>query len=66
MSYAAAERLDMINEGVAQVEFTKLREMKYAPAINFDKRGMFLAETSPHDIYDKLNIGRGEALYTQK
>lgn len=66
LSYAAAERLDIVNQGVAQVVFTKLREIKFTPPIKFDKRGMFLAETEPHDISDKLDIGKGEVLYTQK
>ena len=66
LSYAAADRLGIINKGVAHVVFTKLREMKFTPPIKFDERGMFLAEIEPHDISDKLDIGKGELLYTQK
>lgn len=66
LSYAAADRLGIINKGVAQVVYTKLRELKFTPNISFDKNGMFLAEKKPHDIFDKLDIGQGEVLYTQK
>ena len=63
LSYAAADQLDIIGKGVAQVVFTKLREMRFTPPIKFDKRGIFLAEKDPHDI---LDIGKGQVLYTQK
>ena len=66
LSYAAADRLDIIKKGVAQVVITKLRELKFTPPIKFDKQGMFLAQTEPHGISDDLNIGREEVLYTQK
>lgn len=66
LSYAAADRLDIIKKGVAQVVITKLRELKFTPPIKFDKQGMFLAQTEPHGISDDLNIDREEVLYTQK
>ncbi len=66
LSYAAADRLDIIEKGVAQVVITKLRELKFTPPIKFDKQGMFLAETKPHEISDNLDIGGEEILYSQK
>ena len=66
LSYAAADRLDIVNKGVAQVEFTTLRELKFTPPIQFDKQGMFLVEKEPHEISDKLDLGRGEELYSQR
>lgn len=66
LSYAAADRLDIIEKGVAQVVITKLRELKFTPPIKFDKQGMFLAVTKPHEISDNLDIGGEEILYTQK
>ena len=66
LSYAAADRLDIIEKGVAQVVITKLQELKFTPPIKFDKQGMFLAVTKPHEISDNLDIGGEEILYTQK
>lgn len=66
LSYAAADRLGILNKGVAPVVLTKLRELKFTPPISFDKRGMFLVEKKPHDIFDKVDIGKEQVLYTQK
>ncbi len=65
LSFAAAERIGIIHEGVAKVEVTKLREFKFAPPIAFDRKGMFLAEENPHSAYDKIyDIDKLE--YTQR
>ena len=66
LSYAAADQLDIVRKGVAQVEYTTLRELKFTPPIKFDKQGMFLAEAEPHDISDKLDIPTKDVFYTQK
>lgn len=66
LSYAAAERLGIIAQGVAQIEFTRLRELKFTPHIQFDKKGLFLAVRGPHDAYDDENIDKEIVLYTQK
>lgn len=65
LSYAAADRLGIVQQGVAIVVFTKLREFQLTPPIKFDERGMFLVEKEPHDIYDKSSNDRN-VLYTQR
>ena len=65
LSYAAAERLGIVHQGVANVEYTKLREFRFTHPIEFDKQGMFLAEKEPHDVYGKMS-GDTDVLYTQK
>ena len=64
LSYAAAERLDIIGKGIAELTLTKLREFKFTPAISFDKKGLFLAEKAPHDPYEVNEIDK--VLYTQR
>ncbi|MGV8964220.1 MAG: septal ring lytic transglycosylase RlpA family protein [Candidatus Saccharimonadaceae bacterium] len=66
LSYAAAERLGIIAQGVAHIEFTKLHELRLTPPIHFDKKGLFLATSEPHDAYDKLDIEKRNVLYTQR
>lgn len=66
LSYAAADRLNIIGKGVAHVIFTPLRELKFTPPIKFDKRGMFLTEKDPYNIPDNLNLVTKEVYYTQK
>ena len=66
LSYAAAERLDIIDQGVAQVVLTRLRELKFTLPIKFDKKGLFLAVRDPHDAYDDQNIEKDNVLYTQR
>ena len=66
LSYAAAERLDIVNQGVATVEYTQLREIRYTPPIEFDQKGLFLAEKEPHNAYGNLSMYKSNELYTQK
>ncbi|MDD2474602.1 MAG: septal ring lytic transglycosylase RlpA family protein [Dysgonamonadaceae bacterium] len=66
LSYIAAERLDIINQGVAEVTLTLLRELKLTPPISFDKKGMFLVEKEPHSAYDNYDLGKEKVLYTQR
>ena len=54
LSYAAAERIGMIQEGVAEVEVTRLREFKFTPPLTFDKKGMYLVEKDPHSAFEPL------------
>ncbi|HZJ79524.1 MAG TPA: septal ring lytic transglycosylase RlpA family protein [Dysgonamonadaceae bacterium] len=65
LSYAAAERIGMIHEGVAEVEVTRLRKFEFTPPIRFDKKGMFLVVKDPHSAYD-ANYDIDKVLYTQK
>ena len=65
LSYSAAEQIGMIQDGVAEVEVTRLREFKFAPPLTFDKKGMFLVEKDPHSAYD-ANYGIDKVLYSQK
>ena len=65
LSYAAAERIGMIQEGVAEVEVTRLREFKFTPPLTFDKKGMYLVEKDPHSAFD-VNYGIDNVLYSQK
>ena len=66
LSYAAAERLDIVSQGIATVEYTQLREMRYTPSIEFDQKGLFLAVKDPHNPYRDLNMYKNNELYTQK
>ncbi len=65
LSYSAAEQIDMVHEGVAEVEVTRLREFKFAPPLTFDKKGLFLAEKDPHSAYDVI-YSIDKVLYSQK
>ena len=65
LSYSAAEQIGMIQDGVAEVEVTRLREFKFTPPLTFDKKGMFLVEKDPHSAYD-ANYGIDKVLYSQK
>ncbi|HTN68911.1 MAG TPA: septal ring lytic transglycosylase RlpA family protein [Dysgonamonadaceae bacterium] len=65
LSYDAADRLGIVQKGVAEVIYTILREFKLTPPIEFNKQGMFLAEKKPHDIYDKLG-SETNVMYTQR
>ena len=65
LSYAAADRIGIIPEGVADVTITKLREFKFTSPISFDKKGMFLVEKNPLDPYEN-NYEVDKALYTQR
>lgn len=67
LSYAAADRLNIINKGVAHVVLSQLRELKFTPHIKFNNKGLFLVEKEPHDFSDKLDeLINKEVLYTQK
>jgi rare lipoprotein A len=65
LSFAAAEHIGMIHEGVAEVHVTRLREFKFTPPLAFDKQGMFLVEKDPHSAFD-ANYDIDKVLYTQK
>jgi rare lipoprotein A len=65
LSYAAADLLGIVQEGVADVTITQLREFKFTPPLAFDKRGIFLAVKEPHNIHDKLRSDK-DLLYTQR
>ncbi len=65
LSYSAAEQIGMIQEGVAEVEVTRLREFKFTPPLTFDKKGMFLVEKDPHSAFD-ANYGINKVYYSQK
>ena len=65
LSYAAANRIGMIHDGIAEVSVTKLREFKFTPPLAFDKKGMFLVENKPHSAYD-YNYNIDQEHYTQK
>ena len=64
LSYAAADRIGIIHEGVAQVTMTMLREFKLTPPITIDNKGLFLAVKAFEDPY--LNYKSDNVLYTQK
>jgi len=66
LSYAAADRLDIIANGVSQVTITKIREFRFTPPIAFDKKGLFLAEKTPSNPYDNYDLTKGKVLYTQR
>ncbi len=65
LSYAAADRLGIVKQGVANVVYTTLREFRFTPPIQFDRQGLFLAQKEPHDVYGNMNVER-DVLYTQK
>ena len=65
LSYAAADHLEIIGEGVADVMITKLEKFKYTPSILFDKKGLFLTERKPHNPYTTF-YDLGRVLYTQR
>ncbi len=54
LSYAAADHIGIIQEGVAEVKVTKLHEYKFAPPLVFDKGIICLKEKEPHNVYDKM------------
>ena len=66
LSYAAAERIGIVAQGVAHVVITKLREFRFTPPISFDKKGLFLAEQTPSNPFDNYDIEKEKVLYTQR
>ena len=66
LSYAAADQLDIIDDGVATVTVTKISEFKFTPSISFDKKGLFLAEKKPHDPNDNYDFEKEKVLYSQR
>ncbi len=66
LSYAAAQQIGIINQGVAQVTITKLREFRFTPPISFDKKGLFLAEKRPSNHFDNFDLENEKVLYTQR
>lgn len=65
LSYAAAERLGIIEKGVAEVKMTKLPEYKFTPPIFFDKNALCLTDIKPEKECDGI-YDINEILYTQK
>lgn len=65
LSYAAADRIGMIEQGVAEVLVTKLREFKFTPPLTIDIKAMCLIEDKTHNAYDKI-YDIDKLLYTQK
>ncbi len=66
LSYAAAERIGIVAQGVAHVVITKLREFRFTPPLSFDKKGLFLAEQTPSNPFDNYDIEKEKVLYTQR
>ena len=66
LSFAAADRIGIVAQGVAQVVITKLREFRFTPPIAFDKKGLFLAEQTPSNPFDNYDIENEKVLYTQR
>ena len=66
LSYAAADRIGIIHEGVAKVTMTMLREFRFTPPITFDKKGLFLAEKTPDNHFDNYDLKNEKVLYTQR
>ena len=66
LSYAAADQLEIVAHGVAEVVVTKLREFRFTLPISFDKKGMFLAEKAPRDPFVIYDIQKDKVLYTQR
>ena len=65
LSYAAAELLGIVEEGVAEVKMTKLPEFKFTPPIIFDKKALCLTDIKPEKECDGV-YDINEILYTQK
>lgn len=66
LSYAAAELIGIVHEGVAQVTMTRLREFRFTPPISFDKKGMFLAEQAPNNPFDNYDLENEKVMYSQR
>lgn len=66
LSYAAADRIGIVAQGVAQVVVTMLREFRFTPPIAFDKKGLFLAEQTHSNPFDNYDIEKEKVLYTQR
>lgn len=63
LSYAAAKQLDIIRQGVAQIE---IKEWKFLPIepllIPFDKNGLFIPVKTTEEVYNKLIIRKEKVL----
>lgn len=66
LSFAAADRIGIVSQGVAHVVITKLREFRFTPPISFDKKGLFLAEKTPSNDFDNYDLESEKVLYTQR
>ena len=66
LSYAAADRIGILAQGVTQVIITKLNEFRFTPPISFDRKGLFLAVQTPGNYYDNYDIEKEKVLYTQR
>ena len=65
LSYAAADIIGIVEEGVAEVKVTKLREFKFAPPLTFDFKAMCYLDEEPHYAFDKI-YDIDYILYSQK
>ncbi len=66
LSYAAADRIGILAQGVTHVIITKLNEFRFTPPISFDRKGLFLAVKPTTDYYDNYDIEKEKVLYTQR
>lgn len=66
LSYAAADRLGIISQGVAEVKMTRLPKFRFTPPVSFDKKGRFLVEKNPHNPFANFDLQNCKVLYTQR
>ena len=66
LSFAAAQRIGIVHEGVAEVTMTKIPEFRFTPPISFDKKGLFLAEQTPNNPFANYDLESEKVLYTQR
>ena len=66
LSYAAANRLGIVEEGVAVVKMTNLQKFKFTPPLIFDiNKAICLKEEKPHSAYAKI-YNLENILYSQR
>ena len=65
LSYAAAKQLDILRQGIAQIEFIKweLKPLVPLPLPPFDSRGLFVKAKTNEEIYENLYVDKEKVIH---